>query len=194
MAEKELDHACEALLIGGSAGSLEVLIKVLPLLEISISFAIVIIVHRKNSNDSALLELLSTKTLIPVREVEDKDAMQPGFIYLAPADYHLLIENERTFSLDDSEKVNFSRPSIDVTFESFADSMGNSTVAVILSGANTDGTQGLEAVHRAGGKTVAQDPVSAQVPFMPQHAITHTTVDYVFSTSELAQFINSLSR
>jgi len=192
MEENHLNHPCELLLIGGSAGSLEVLFKLLPLLRADLPFPMTLVLHRRNSADSSLSGLLGSKTLNPTHEVEDKDPVTPGTIYLAPADYHLLIERDRTFSLDYSEKINFSRPSIDVTFESAAEVYGPGLVAILLSGANEDGTNGLTAVKRAGGTVVVQNPDTAQMPFMPHYALTHLPVDHVFDTIQMAGFINEL--
>lgn len=192
MEENYLNHTCEFLLIGGSAGSLEVLFRLLPLLRADLPFPMALVLHRRNSADSSLSGLLGSKTLNPTHEVEDKDPVTPGTIYLAPADYHLLIEHDRTFSLDYSEKINFSRPSIDVTFESAAEVYGSGLVAILLSGANEDGTNGLTAVKRAGGMVVVQNPDTAQMPFMPHYALTHLPVDYVFDTLQMAGFINAL--
>ncbi|HWV30073.1 MAG TPA: chemotaxis protein CheB [Dyadobacter sp.] len=192
MEEDHLNPACKLLLIGGSAGSLEVLFRLLPLLRADLSFPVALVLHRRNSGDSTLSELLASKTLNPTQEVEDKEPVTSGTIYLAPADYHLLIEHNRTFSLDYSEKINFSRPSIDVTFESAAEVYGRGLVAILLSGANEDGTSGLTAVKRAGGMAVVQNPDTAQMPFMPHHALTHLHIDHVFDTIEMAAFINSL--
>jgi two-component system, chemotaxis family, protein-glutamate methylesterase/glutaminase len=192
MEENHLNHTCEFLLIGGSAGSLEVLFRLLPLLRADLPFPMALVLHRRNSADSSLSGLLGSKTLNPTQEVEDKDAITPGTIYLAPADYHLLIEHDRTFSLDYSEKINFSRPSIDVTFESAAEVYGRGLVAILLSGANEDGTNGLMAVKRAGGTVVVQNPDTAQMPFMPHYALTHLPIDYIFDTIQMASFINSL--
>lgn len=193
MEENHLNQPCEFLLIGGSAGSLEVLFRLLPLLRADLPFPVALVLHRRNSGDSSLSELLGSKTLNPTQEVEDKEPVTPGTIYLAPADYHLLIERDRTFSLDYSEKVNFSRPSIDVTFESAADVYGPALVAILLSGANEDGTSGLIAVKRAGGTAVVQNPDTAQMPFMPHYALTHLHIDHIFDTIEMAAFINSLA-
>ncbi|MCF2443816.1 chemotaxis protein CheB [Dyadobacter sp. CY345] len=192
MEENDIKKTFKAVVIGGSAGSLSVLFEMLPNLRTNLSVAIIIVLHRKNSGDSSLSSLLSTKTLIPTKEVEDKDPLIPGNIYLAPADYHLLIEKKRSFSLDSSEKINFSRPSIDVTFESAADVFGPKLVAILLSGANDDGTEGLIAVKRAGGFVVAQKPESAQMPYMPQHAIAKVDIDLVLDVEEISNFINSL--
>lgn len=192
MEENRLNVPCEVLLIGGSAGSLEVLFRLLPLLRPDLPFPVILVLHRRNSSDSSLSELLASKTLNPTHEVEDKEPVVPGTIYLAPADYHLLIEHNRTFSLDYSEKVHFSRPSIDVTFESAAEVYGPRLAAILLSGANEDGSAGLGAIRRAGGITAVQNPDTAQMPFMPQHALTHAQVPYVFDTIQMAAFINSL--
>ncbi|QRQ99942.1 chemotaxis protein CheB [Dyadobacter sandarakinus] len=192
MEENSVRKTVDLFLIGGSAGSLQVLFSLVPQLSASLSFAMVIVLHRGNFSDSSLSDLLSSKTPLPVREVEDKDPVQPGNIYLAPADYHLLIERERTFSLDYSEKINFSRPSIDVTFESAAEIYKSSLAGLLLSGANDDGTKGLGKIKSAGGITIVQDPETAQMPFMPHHAIHHTLVDHVLNVREMAGFINAL--
>ncbi len=184
---------CDVVLIGGSTGSLEVLLQVLPALKPPLSVALVIILHRKNSTDSTLVNLLSLKTSLTLTEIDDKDPIRSGAIYLAPADYHLLIEQDRTFSLDDSEKVNYSRPSIDVTFESAADVYGPSLVGILLSGANADGTAGLKAIKKAGGTAVVQQPDTALVGFMPQHALLNATIDHVLDLNQLISYLNVLS-
>lgn len=194
MAESKLTISCKAVVIGGSAGGLDVLLKVLPSLSTSFSFTVIIVLHRKNSVDSTLESLLASRTKIPVKEVEDKDRISPGTIYIAPADYHLLIEPDLTFSLDDSEKVNYSRPSLDVTFESAADVFGPDLVGILLSGANADGTQGLVAVKKAGGTTVVQKPETAQTPFMPQQAIANAPIDSILDIPELIALVNSLNK
>ncbi|MBD2705034.1 chemotaxis protein CheB [Spirosoma sp. BT702] len=190
MAKNRVIDSCQMLMIGGSTGSIEVLLQLLPALKTPLPFALVLVIHRKNTADSTLVNLLALKTDIPLQEVDDKDAILPGTIYLAPADYHLLIEQDKTFSLDDSEKINYSRPSIDVTFESAADVYGPSLVGILLSGANTDGTAGLNAIKNAGGVTVVQKPETAQVPFMPQQAIEGAPIDWVLDVKEMEGFIN----
>jgi two-component system, chemotaxis family, protein-glutamate methylesterase/glutaminase len=193
MAENKMSRPCEVVVVGGSSGSIDVLLKLLPALRAPLTFALLIVLHRKNTADSTLANLLSLKTSIPCKEIDDKDPIEPGNIYLAPADYHVLVEQNRTFSLDDSEKVHYSRPSIDVSFESAADVYGPALVGILLSGANADGTNGLSAISRAGGITVVQSPKTAQVAFMPQQAILGTSVDFVFDTEEMAPFVNSLN-
>ena len=121
MEEGQFNVADRVLIIGGSAGSLDVLLNILPKVEQPLSIVIIIVLHRKSSIQTSLSDLLTTKTKHLVKEADDKEKIQKGIIYLAPADYHLLIEQDMTFALDDSEKVNFSRPSIDVTFEAAAE-------------------------------------------------------------------------
>ncbi len=191
MAENKMKAKCKAIVIGGSSGSIDFLLKLLPTLQVPLSLVIILVLHRKNSLESTLAELFSSKTRIPVKEVEDKDVAEPGSIYVAPADYHLLIEKNHEFSLDTSEKVNFSRPSLDVTFESAAEVYGNTLVGVILSGANADGSNGLKAIKQKGGLIIAQKPETAQVAYMPQQAILNNTIDFIFNVNELATFINS---
>lgn len=194
MEENDLKKTFKAIVIGGSAGSLSVIFEMLPALQTNLSAAIIFVLHRKNSADSSLSSLLSTKTQIPTKEVEDKDPLIPGTIYLAPADYHLLIEKNLSFSLDSSEKINFSRPSIDVTFESAADVFGPDLIAILLSGANDDGTAGLLAVKKSHGLAIAQKPESAQMPFMPQHAISNMDIDLILDVKGISNFINSLAK
>lgn len=179
-------------LIGGSAGSLKVLLEVLPNIKEDISFPIIIIIHR-GSSDSVLSELLNSKTDLTVIEAEEKTILKAGYIYLAPPDYHLLLERDHSISLDASEKLNFSRPSIDITFTSAAEIFEEKTVAILLSGANSDGVEGLKSVKRNNGTTVAQDPLTAEVDFMPKQAILHNNVDFILKPKEISVFINQLN-
>ena len=180
------------LIIGGSAGSLDVLMDVLPGLRKNINFPIVIILHRKKDSESLLVELLSSRASLPVNEIEDKQPILPGTIYLAPPDYHVLIEKNKTFSLDVSEKVNFSRPSIDVSFESAADAYPNAIAGILLSGANADCTEGLKSIKKQNGLVIVQQPGTADVAFMPQQAINEIAVDVILNKDKIASYINNL--
>lgn len=179
------------MVIGGSAGSLEPLLHIVAHLPAHTKATIVVVVHRKASPDSILSELLATKTGLPVKEVEDKDAILPGHIYLAPPDYHLLFENRECFALDASEKVHYSRPSIDVTFESAAAVFGKDVVGILLSGANSDGAAGMAHIKKTGGYTMAQDPATAEVYYMPRQAIQ---LDAVMEIGEAKLLAASLTR
>lgn len=193
MEKGKIVSECKVLIIGGSAGSLDVLLKIFAELKTIHSFALVIVLHRKTAEDTTLEELIAIKSAIPVKDVEDKTSLLPGYIYIAPSDYHLLFEKNGLLSLDISEKVNYSRPSIDVVFESAADTYGNAVTGILLSGANADGTQGLIAIKEAGGVTVVQDPLTAEVPFMPNSAIQHSKPDYIFDVYNLTKFIAQIN-
>lgn len=189
MEENKLISGCKVVIIGGSAGSLNALMQILPEIDHVNSFAIVIVVHRKSSDEQTLEDLLAVRSKLEVKPVEDKVPLLPGYIYIAPSNYHLLFEKDETLSLDTSEKINYSRPSIDVSFESAAEIYGTSLVGIILSGSNTDGTLGLKAIKAAGGTIVVQNPTSADMPFMPNNAILNTNPDYILNIPELLEFI-----
>lgn len=193
MEEGERMRKIDALVIGGSAGSLDVLLKILPEISPNIDFSIIIVVHRKQGMDSLLSDLLSYRTELKVKEADEKEKIQKGYIYIAPSDYHLLIEKDFTFSLDYSEKINYSRPSIDVTFQTAADAYGDRLVCLLLSGSNADGVNGLIFAKKNGGITLAQDPESAQVTYMPEQAILRANVSAVLKIEEMANYINSLA-
>lgn len=182
---------CKLLLIGGSAGSLQVLIKILPQIQLPIPFAIVVVVHRKNTYDTILEDLIALKTIIQVLYVEDKTALEIGSIYIAPSDYHLLFEDKNTLALDASEKVNYSRPSIDVSFESAAYIFKHELVGILLSGANADGTIGLKKIKEKGGVTIVQKPETAEIAYMPEFALNNANPDFIFTEEEMVTFINS---
>ena len=183
-------------IIGGSAGSLEVILKIVAALSEQSGASYVIVVHRKNDPDSILKALLTTRTTMPVKEVEDKEDVLPDTIYIAPPDYHLLFENDLIFSLDSSEKIHYSRPSIDVTFESAAEIFGSSVVGILLSGANADGAKGLKKIKQSGGLVIVQNPETAEVGFMPQQAVDLVKADAIIDGEQigflLKQFLESV--
>lgn len=184
---------CDAFIIGGSAGSLDVLLKVLPSLSPVLSFPIIIVIHRKHGADSLLPELLSGRTKLQVKEIDEKEALLPGTIYIAPSDYHTLIEQDHSFSLDYSEKINYSRPAIDVTFQTAAEVYQERLVCLLLSGSNADGVEGLKSVKAWGGTALIQDPATAQVSYMPEQASKQVKIDRALRIEDMAEFINLLS-
>lgn len=188
----EEDKIDRLLLIGGSAGSLMVLLEVLPRVKIKASMAIVIILHRKNTPDSLLSELLAARSGLIVKEIEDKEPLRGGEAYIAPADYHILFETNQTISLDFSEKINFSRPSIDVAFSSASEVYHEKLACILLSGANADGVQGLVEAKAAGSQIIVQDPRTAETPYMPDQALQRIPDILVLKPSEMAAFINAL--
>ena len=192
MAQDYVDRNIDLVVIGGSAGSLDVVLKILPKLKPRARYAIIIVMHRKNTYDFSLSDLLGTKTSWQVVEAEEKQVVTPEHVYLAPADYHLLIENDHTLSLDVSEKVHYSRPSIDVTFESAAEVFRSKLAAVLLSGANEDGVDGLKKVQAHRGVTIVQDPSTAAVAYMPQQAVNQLEVDIIADPEELARIVSEI--
>ena len=176
--------------IGGSAGALEALLQIVPRLRPDLGMPIILVLHRKVAQDTILTDLLSAKTPLAVKEIEEKEKPLPGSIYIVPADYHLLIEKDHSFTLDYSERVNYSRPSIDVVFESAAHVYGPELTCILLSGANADGTEGLKYVKKMGGLTIAQLPATAEVAYMPEQAIAAGTVDHIWSPVDIAAFLN----
>jgi two-component system chemotaxis response regulator CheB len=138
-----------------------------------------------------LEEILQEKCKIRVQQADEKEEIKNGVAYIAPPDYHLLVETDMTFSLTTDEKVNFSRPAIDVLFETAADVYKNKLVGVVLTGANNDGCRGIEAIHRYGGVTIAQDPLEAEFPSMPQAAISSGAVMKVLTLNDIKNFLLS---
>lgn len=191
MEKDQVSGLCRLLVAGGSAGSLEVILDLLSGLG-SVPYPIVIVMHRRVSAESSLSQVLASRTVMPVEEAEDKELLQGRRVYLAPADYHLLFESDGSVSLDASEKVHFSRPSIDVSFESAALAYGAGLVALLLSGGNADGAAGLEAVRKAGGRCLVENPDTAAVPFMPSSAIARLQPDAILSRGEMSSYVRQL--
>ena len=179
--------AFELIVIGASLGGLQALETLLAGLPQAFPLPVVVVQHRhKDSSD--LVALLQKYSLLPVSEVEDKQEIRPGRVYLAPADYHLLIEAGH-FALSLEAPVEYARPSIDVLFESAAEAYTERVIGVILTGASQDGARGLAKIKASGGLTVVQSPATAEGPAMPTAAIAATQVDRVLPLSEIALFL-----
>jgi two-component system chemotaxis response regulator CheB len=184
--------APEAIVIGASAGALEALSSLLPGLPADYRLPILVVVHLPPDTTSVLAELLRVRCAIRVREAEDKEPIEPGVAYFAPPDYHLLVEEDKRLSLSDDEPVLFSRPSIDVLFESAADAYGGGLIGVVLTGANSDGANGLKAVVEAGGVAVVQSPGSAYAVAMPEAAIAACPAARVLPVNEIAAYLREV--
>ena len=182
----------ELVVVGSSWGGLQALGTLFRSLTPSFRTPIVVAQHRApDSTTSALISVLGLHGSIKVQEAEDKARIEPGSAYLAPPDYHLLVESGR-FALSVEEKVQFSRPSIDVLFESAADAYGPALIAVILTGANEDGARGIARVKSLGGYTIVQDPETAVKRSMPDAAIATGAVDSVDSIEGIASTLERL--
>lgn len=182
----------EAIVIGGSAGALDVLQVVLPALPRTLRAAVAVVLHMLPGRPSGLVDIMSRSTQLFVREVEDKQPLEPGVVYFAPPNYHLLIEKQRYFSLSVDEPVLFSRPAIDVLFESAADVYGPALVGVLLSGANEDGAAGLARIRALGGATIVQAPDGAIARPMPEAAIRLGAAEHVLPSDQIAPLLTRL--
>ena len=182
------------IVIGGSAGAIQALPRILMQLPASFDLPVVVVLHRLEGSGSYLHEYFSQYCAQPVVEVEDKQPLLPGQVYIAPAGYHLLLEEEGHFSLSVDAKVNYCRPAIDVLLESAADAYAQRVIAIILTGANGDGSAGLRRVKEAGGLTIVQCPSSAAVAAMPTAALKATPVDWVLEPEQIGCLLAGLGR
>ena len=178
-----------AVVVGASAGALEVLSTILPSLPDGFPLPVLAVVHQPPDKDSLLASLLGAKSRVRVREAEDKEPIEPGTVYLAPPDYHLLVEKDGRLSLSSEEPVHYSRPSIDVLFESAADVYGAGLVAAVLSGANADGAQGLRSIVEAGGTALVQRPDTAFATAMPLAALEACPSARSLTPKEIAEYL-----
>jgi len=180
-----------AVVIGGSAGALEVLRMIVRELPRELACPIVIVIHLP-SHSSGLADLLGAETPLLVKQAEDKEPIAPGTIYLAPPSYHLLIEAQHTFALSVDAPVHFSRPAIDVLFETACDVYRSSLIGILLSGASEDGAAGLQEIHAAGGTTIVQAPLSAEVAIMPAAALSLFEPTHIWSPNDIASGLTQL--
>lgn len=159
------------IVMGGSWGGLQASLSVLSGLPANFKIPVLLVLHRLKNFESDLQGIFRNKLSMLVQEVEEKEKICAGTVYIAPSNYHVLIEKDQTFSLDVSEYENYSRPSIDVTFKSASEVYGAGTMGILLSGASKDGSRGLKEIHEKGGIVLVQDPEEAEVETMPKSAI-----------------------
>ena len=193
IAAETLRNRIEGVVIGASAGGVEALTLLLPALPATFRPALFIVLHLPRERPSLLVDIFARRCARPVREADDKEPVEPGTVYFAPPDYHMLLEKNRQIALSADEPVHFSRPSIDVLFESAAEVYGERLLGIILTGGNQDGAVGLHAIHRAGGVTVVQQPDNAKVPLMVVSALKRSPADFVLSLPEIAQLLGALA-
>lgn len=179
--------------IGGSLGGTVALRGILRELPAGFPQPIAIALHRHRDSEDTLLELLQKGCALTGREPMDKEPMLPGYFYLAPADYHLLVEDDH-FSLSTDEAVSFARPSLDVLFESAADSYGPDAIAIVLTGANADGARGAQAIRQRGGLVIVEDPATAECPIMPNAALERAGADHVLPVPAIGRLLLQLAK
>jgi two-component system, chemotaxis family, protein-glutamate methylesterase/glutaminase len=184
--------AQQLVVVGASWGGLEAIGRLLSGLRGELTPAMAVALHRAgDTGGDVLVRYLAARSPLPVREVDDKDDIEPGHVYVAPADYHLLVEAGH-FALSTEGRVRFSRPSIDVLFETAADAFGEELVAVVLTGANDDGCRGARAVKEAGGRVLVQDPETAERPEMPRAVVEAGSADLVLPIEGICDELNRL--
>jgi two-component system chemotaxis response regulator CheB len=181
-----------ALVIGASAGGLGALGKILPKFPADFPLSVIIVQHISPDSDSYLVKYFQKNCQMEVGEIEDKTRICKQKIFFAPPNYHVLIDFDNSFSLSIDEKVNFSRPSIDVLFETAADYFKDSLIGLILTGANNDGALGMKKIKENGGYCIVQNPKTAEVDTMPLKAIEAAEVDQVLELEEIGDFIINL--
>jgi two-component system chemotaxis response regulator CheB len=182
----------KAIIIGGSAGSFQVITKILSSLPKNFKYPVLLSLHRLKHVRSGFVEALSLKSAIPVIEPNDKEQIKPGRAYLAPANYHMYIELGNRISLSTEEPVNHSRPAIDLSFETAAQVYREKVVGIILSGANKDGAYGLKKIKDNKGLAIVQDPAECQVKTMTESSMKMTQVDHIYKTDQIIRFLNKL--
>jgi two-component system chemotaxis response regulator CheB len=190
-AHRPMDY--EAIVIGASAGGLRALQEILAPLPADFSLPIIVVQHRLPTADDFWISSLNDSCQLTVKEADERELIKPGYVYVAPADYHLLVERDRTLSLSADAKVCYSRPSIDVLFETAAEAYLSGLVGIILTGANNDGTAGLKKIKEKGGLTIVQDPDTAEAAVMPRAAIRESIIDKILSLPEISSFLAQLS-
>jgi len=179
----------ELVAIGASLGGLNALFAVLRSLPPDLPVPIVMVQHRGTASDGALVDLLQKTTQLRVVEADDKVALEPGTLYVAPPDYHLLVEDRGSLALSTEAPVRSARPSIDVLFETAADAYGRTLVGVLLTGASADGAAGLARIKARGGRAIVQDPETAECATMPAAGIAATAVDYVLPLERIGEHL-----
>ena len=182
----------EAIVIGVSAGGLNAMKKLFTALPATFSCPVVIVQHISAHSDSMWIDLMDKISQIPVKEADEKENILPGRIYMAPPNYHLLIEKDHTFSLTVDERINFARPSIDVLFESAAEAYKDKLIGIVLTGSNNDGANGVKKIKKLGGLVIVQDPGDAESPDMPLSAITACQPDLILSMDRIVHFLTEL--
>jgi len=175
----------KCIVIGVSAGGMEALSKLLASLPADFPLPVIIVQHLHKTSTGYYLEYYNEKCSLFVKEAEQNETIKAGNIYFAPPDYHLLVEDNETMILSSDEKVNYSRPSIDILFESAADAYREKLIGIILTGANNDGAEGMRIIKQKGGFTIAQNPLEAEFPVMPQSAIDTGTIDFILTLNEI---------
>jgi len=179
----------EAIVIGVSSGGMKAMKVMFSLLPKEFNTPIIIVQHISSQSENLWIRLLNDKSNLYIKEADEKESIENGKVYIAPPNYHLLIERDKTFSLTIDERVNYARPSIDVLFESAAEAYKSKLIGVILTGSNNDGTNGLKRIKEYGGLTIVQDPATAESSYMPASAIAVVQMDYILTLENIIKLL-----
>ncbi len=194
IAEALAGRAIGAVVIAGSAGGVDALLKLLPMLPADYRLPVIAMLHVPEHRESRLAELFAPRMAVPTREAADKEEISAGNVYFAGSGYHLSIEKDFRFSLSNEPPVNYARPAIDVLMVSAAEAYGPHLAAILLTGANQDGADGMRMIKECGGLTVVQDPAEAQVATMPEQAIKKQAPDLILNLSEIGDLLLLLEK
>lgn len=186
--------ALKAVVIGGSAGAIDILTDLIPSLPKDFPLPIMVVVHLPADKHSIVAELLNEKSDVTVTEARDKEHLEPGHVYVAPPDYHLLAERDGSISLSVEERVLYSRPSIDVLFETASDAYQEKLLGILLSGANEDGARGMRMISDNEGIVIVQDPSEAQSKTMPKSAIRKVPNAQIKTVSEISKYLCEITQ
>lgn len=192
MSKYNLNNSYKAVVIGGSAGSFQGVVKILAQLPKGFPLPIIMCLHRLKHVRNGFVEALSIKSVVQVTEPNDKESIKKGNVYLAPANYHMSVELGNHFALSTEEMVNNSRPSIDITLGTCAFAYKDKLVGILLSGANKDGALGMKYIHERGGLTIVQEPTECMIDTMPRSAMAATTIDHVLKVDQIIEFLKDL--
>jgi len=194
MSKFNLNNSYKAVVIGGSAGSFQGVVKILSQLPKGFPLPIIMCLHRLKHVRNGFVEALSIKSVVQVTEPNDKEAIKKGSVYLAPANYHMSVELGNYFALSTEEMVNNSRPSIDITLGTCAYVYKEKLVGILLSGANRDGAVGMKNIHERGGVTIVQEPSECMIDTMPRAALGVTQIDHTLKIDQIVEFLKDLDK
>ena len=194
MNKYNLNNSYKAVVIGGSAGSFQGIVKILSQLPKNFPLPIIMCLHRLKHVRNGFVEALSLKSVVAVTEPYDKEAIKKGGVYLAPANYHLSVELGNYFALSTEEMINNSRPAIDITLGTAAFVYRDKLIGILLSGANRDGGLGMKYIKDKGGMTIVQEPTECMIDTMPRAALAVTQIDHVMKVDQIVEFLKELDR
>lgn len=194
MKKINLNNSYKAVVIGGSAGSFQGVVKILSQLPKGFPLPIIMCLHRLKHVRNGFVEALSIKSVAQVTEPNDKEVIKKGSVYLAPANYHMSVELGNHFALSTEEMVNNSRPAIDITLSTCAFVYKEKLLGILLSGANKDGALGMKHIHERGGMTIVQEPAECMIDTMPKAALAVTQIDHVMRIDEIVEVLKELDK